>query len=532
MKTAFLKNAAILTVTSLLLRMVGMLFRIYMSNTIGAEGMGLYQLIVSVYVLVSTFATSGISTAVTRLVTDELVKGSRASLKRLMGIAVAISVGIGLISFAAIALAAEPIAVWCIKDARAIPALRILGAGLPFMGLSSCIKGYFIARRRVAGNSVAQLLEQAVRIGCIGWLLSRFGGTDAATACACILIGDTVAETLSCLYMCLCYLRDGHRLRQCLPAAGARRPVLRPLAAIAVPLAAGRYLTTFLHTAENLLVPRRLALYSGSQEQALSSFGTLKGMAMPLLFFPASFLSAFSTLLVPEMTEAQARGQTQKVRWAAERTLHLTLWASIGFTGVFVVLAYPLGQLLYKSEEVGFLLTVLAPLIPAMYAESVADGLLKGLGQQISTLKVHVIDSAVRIVLILLLVPRFGIAGFLFVMIVSNLLSSFLNLHHLLHVTGARPPIWRCICGPALATTVAGFGVHTLTPLLGIDTSSTLYLVLAAAGMLGAYLLLTWLLGCIGRQDLQGFSASQRREDAAIVTYEPHSPLLPLDRIG
>ena len=531
MRSAFIKNAAILTVTSLLLRVVGMLFRVYMSNAIGAEGMGLYQLIVSVYVLVSTFASSGISTAVTRMVTDELVKGSRASLRRLMGIAVVISVGIGLLSFAVIALAAEPIALWFIKDTRAIPALRILGSGLPFMGLSACIKGYFLARRQVAGNSGAQLLEQAARIGCIWLLLSRFGNGDAATSCACIMIGDNVAEGLSCLYMCACYLRDKGRIRALLPDTGPRRPVLRPLAAIAVPLAAGRYLTTFLHTAENLLVPRRLAQYSGSQEQALASFGTLKGMALPLLFFPSSFLSAFSTLLIPEMTEAQSRGQAQKVKWAAERTLHLTLWAAIGFAGVFIVLAYPLGRLLYNSEEVGFLLTVLAPLIPAMYAESVADGLLKGLGQQVVSFKVHVIDSAVRIVLILLLVPRFGMAGFLFVMIVSNLLSSFLNLHHLLTVTGARPPLWRCLLGPILSAVTAGLGIHILTPFAGIDTESPLYLLFAAGGMLLVYLLLTWLFGCIGKRDLQGFSATGSPVTTAIPTCEPHTPLLPLDRI-
>ena len=152
MRSSFVKNAAILTVTSLLLRFLGMLFRIYMSNAVGAEGMGVYQLILSVYLLVSTLSTCGISTAVTRLVTEELVRGSRASLRRLMRFAILLSIGIGTLSLIGVTAAAEPIARFFLRDIRAVPALRILGIGLPFMGTSACLKGYFLARRRVSGS--------------------------------------------------------------------------------------------------------------------------------------------------------------------------------------------------------------------------------------------------------------------------------------------------------------------------------------------------------------------------------------------
>ena len=418
MRSVFLKNAAIMTVTSLILRAVGMAFRVYMSHAVGAEGMGLYQLIVSVYVLVSTFATSGISTAVTRLVTDELVKGSCSSVKRLLRLSCIISVLLGFISFAAVFFCAKPVAVWFIKDIRAINALRILGVGLPFMGLSSCLKGYFLARRHAAEQSISQLIEQTCRIVGIWFLLSRFGN-DVTTACACVMIGDTIAEAISCFYLWLCYRKDLQNLSHFLPLEGRHRAVLRPLLGIATPLAAGRYVTSLLHTAENMLVPNRLALYSNRQ-QALSTFGNLKGMAIPLLFFPASFLSAFSLLLIPEIAEAHARGAKRRVHEAVSRSLGITFWASIGIAGGFFLLSKPLGVLIYHEQEVGFLMKVLSPLIPAMYIESVADGLLKGLDQQVSTLKFHIVDSLIRMVLIFWAVPRQGIVGFLFVMFVSK----------------------------------------------------------------------------------------------------------------
>lgn len=132
-KATFIKNAFILTATSLLLRTIGIFFRIYMSNKVGAEGMGLYQLIFSIYVLGSTFATSGISTAVTRLVADELVCGTPKSVRHILHRAIALSLLIGAASTALIFFGADIISAYWIKDMRAVPALKILCFSLPSM---------------------------------------------------------------------------------------------------------------------------------------------------------------------------------------------------------------------------------------------------------------------------------------------------------------------------------------------------------------------------------------------------------------
>ena len=104
----FVKNAAILTVTSLLLRGIGMYFRIWVSALVGAEGMGLYQLILSVYVLASGFASSGITVAVTRMTADELACGTRASLRGVLRRCVILSLAMGLLSALALGLLAQP----------------------------------------------------------------------------------------------------------------------------------------------------------------------------------------------------------------------------------------------------------------------------------------------------------------------------------------------------------------------------------------------------------------------------------------
>ena len=166
-KFTFIKNAAILTATALILRTLGIFFRIYMSNTIGAEGMGLYQLIFSVYVLAAAFASGGISTAVTRLCTDELACGSKKSTIKILRKALILTAVVSILSMLLVFFFADTISSLFLQDMRAAPALRILCPSLPFMGISSCLRGYFIARRKTGNPSAAQIFEQLVRIGTV-----------------------------------------------------------------------------------------------------------------------------------------------------------------------------------------------------------------------------------------------------------------------------------------------------------------------------------------------------------------------------
>lgn len=453
----FIKNAAILTATSLLLRTVGMFFRVYLSGKIGAEGMGLYQLIVSVYVLGATFATSGICTAVTRMTADELVKGTDRSVRAVLRRAVLLSLAIGAASTAVIYFGAEIISVYWIRDIRALPALKILSFSLPSMGVSSCLRGYFVARRHVGSNSRAQLLEQAIRITLIALIIDRFAAFGLSTACFAILLADTIAEWSACGYLAIGYALDRRRVKRELSEhpRTTSAPLFRRMLGIAAPITAGRYLNTALRTVENILVPSCIAAFIGSREIGLSQFGALKGMALPLIFFPASFLSAVSTLLMPEISSANALHRDDAVRRAVCKTLRITLACSILIGTVFLVFSRELGVLIYGSRDVAVYLRVLAPLTPIMYLESMVDGLLKGLNQQASSLRYSVADSALRIVLILLIVPRYGMGGFLFIMVISNLMTSLLNLQRLLKVTGLRVPWERWLLRPVLGAAIA-----------------------------------------------------------------------------
>ena len=486
-----------MTATSLLLRLLGIVFRIFISNRVGAEGMGLYQLVFSVYILGATFATGGLTTAVTCLSTERMTQSDSHGVQRLMRISVLLCLGIGGLSALILYFSAPLIGQW-MGDFRTVSALSISGIALPFIGVSACIKGYFMARRLAWPPCLSQIVEQAVRIGSILLLLSTLWDGSLKQACLIIIVGDALSETVACLYLCHAYRQDGKRLS--VSPSHTTQKLLRPLLHIALPLTMGRYLSTALRTVENFLVPARLTLYTHSDALSLAQFGAVKGMALPLIFFPSALLMTLSGLLIPELSDAHALGQRLQVARLVERTLHVTLLGSILTGGLFTVLGYPLGNLLYHESLVGLLLQILGPLTPVMYLDSVVTGMLKGLGQQVHSLWFSVADSVARITLIYLLLPRYGLTGFLYVMLISNLLTATLSTSRLLTVS-RTPMNWsRWVLRPSFSAAVAGGCAWMVSHLFSTRDGITA-LLLQSVVFITVYCLLLPFLGCFTRED-------------------------------
>lgn len=466
-KTLFIKNALVLTATSIILRMLGIFFKVWLAKRVGSEGIGLYHLVFSVYTFIATFASGGITVAVTRLAVAEFATGSKEGLYKMLRRSLSIILAVSLVSFCAVLFGSDFIALRIINDTRSASSLAILAFSLPFMGVSAVLKGYFVARRKVGVNSAAVLLEQVVRICLCLYFVGRFSAKGTGAAVAGVLLGDTVAEAVSCLFSCICFKADLKKLSFCSEKAvfGSAKDILR----IATPITAGRYGTTLLRTAENLLVPKALAKAGGDFTASLSVFGALKGMALPLLFFPSSLLGAFSSLLIPEMSEAMAKHMPRVIKRNVERTLRLTLFMGLIFGAIFFFAGKRLGNLVYGDSHAGYLTAVLAPLVPLFYLDSISDGILKGLDQQIFTFRNSIIDSVFRIVLIVLAVPKAGINGFLGIMYLSNVFTCSLNLSRLLRVTGARLKAFSEVTVPLAAAVGICAVLYTLLNKISAD---------------------------------------------------------------
>lgn len=494
-KVLFIKNAMILTTTAFVLRIIGMVFRVWLAGSIGAEGMGLYQVIFSVYVLASTFATSGISTAVTRTVTERLAVGDKCGARRTLYMSSVISLAAAAATSLIIILFAEPISKYLIGDTRAALSLKILCLGLPFMGVCSCVRGYFLARRSTLSPSVCQIAEQLVRMAVIIFLINKYAHMGLTYTCAAVLLGDSVAEAVSCLLIWIFYKLDFKKLRQTNDSPLKKRAAFSEIFRISVPISTGRYLHTALRTAENLITPSCLLKYAGSKSSALEQFGMIKGMALPILLFPASLLSAVSTLLIPEITQSVTENKTHSVQNAVEKVFMVTSVTSFLIGGVFFTVAYQLGELVYGSAAVGYLIRALAPLIPFMYIDLIADGILKGLDEQTFLFKINVADSFIRVVLVVLLVPRFGMLGFLGVMFFSNLFTSILAVIRILKTTKVFLNLKKYLFVPLFASIFSAFISDWLCSY--IKGYKILYVILTTAGVFILYFVLIFVFGVI-----------------------------------
>ena len=488
-KKKFITGALWLTLTGVVLRLVGMVYRVYITSKLGEEGMGLYQLILSVYTLGSAFASAGVSIAVTRLVSAALVQGGRAGVQKIMRFALGWSMTLGTLVSLVLGLAARGIAAHLIGAPESVSGLRILAVGLPFMAASACFNGYFLAVSRVHYSCLAQVAEQVVRIGVVALLIDRFAAISYVAGCNAVFVGNAASEIAAMMLLGLFYLKDVG----CLQSGGwVPDNIYAKFLPIQLPIAASKYISSLLHTAENLLVPSALEKYSGARSQALSDFGVLKGMALPLIMFPSSFLSSLAGLLIPEITAAAALRRQEKIKLLTRRTLQITFIFSLMMGGLFYRFAYPLGKIIYRSEEVGRILKWLSPVIPFMYLDCITDGLLKGIGEQMASLRYSTTDSLVRIALVFVLLPFRGLDGFLVIMAISNCSVALLGLRRLVKVTECSPPWMQGVLMPLVGIALA----HLLT-------RSIEQVFLAGAAYLLIFIIFMFLSGAVRLSDLK-----------------------------
>lgn len=435
----YFHNAVLLTVTGLLLRGAGMIFRVVIAARVGAQGMGLYQLVFTLYNISISLATAGLGVAAARLTAQRENQGLSPGpvIARLC----ALALWLGLSACVLQGLLAVPAARYWLGEESLALSLLVLAPSLPFMALAGVWRGYFLAKSRVWPNIISQLTEQALRLVLAFYLLELTLPYGDGLACAGLTLASTLSEVISCLIMGLWY-------RACRLPSRPEKGKDRQIWAILWPIQCDRLVSSGLHGAENALIPACLTIYLADRQAALGQYGALKGMALPVVFFPFSFLAALSTLLMPHITAAYTRRDYPAIGRQIHRTMTLTTIISFLAAGLCVVCGPAVGQLLYGDRQVGLYLAVLGPILPFMYVESMIDGILNGLGEQLAGLRYSLVDSVLRIGCVVALIPRYGVRGFLWMMAASNGLTCYLNVHRMLKAGHASMRWWAWVIRP------------------------------------------------------------------------------------
>ena len=428
-KRRFFINGILLTLVGISVRTVAIGFNSFVTRAIGAEGIGLFSLIGSIYAFAVTFASAGISLTVTKLVSAAIGEGREDKIKSVVRssvmYALIFSVAASVILFAF----ARLIALNILSDGRTVISFRILSLSLVPLSLSSVFSGYFIGVRRVGRNAITQVLCQVVRIVATVLFVTVFSNGSVERGTAALCLGITVTELSVFLIALLEYIIDVRRYS----SVKEKQPKqIKNVASMALPLAFSAYIRSLLLTLEHTIIPKRLTDKGHSRERAVSLYGTLHGMALPVLLYPMVTLSSFAGLLVPEFSESLARGEYSRMKRVAERSLNTTLAYAILSMTVLFYFSEEIGYLLYNSSDAGYYISFMCFVVPIMYLDHVTDAILKGIGEQVYSMWVNISDSLLSVALVWVLIGKRGILGYALVIVIMegyNFLLSFIRLH-------------------------------------------------------------------------------------------------------
>ncbi len=431
----FLINGFILTCTSFLLQVIGLFFNVYISNKIGSESVGVFQLLMSVYSFFITFAMSGINLSCMRIVSEEIALGLGGNIKKAMRNCMFYSLLFGLLAGSLLFTFAPFISTnWLHSKVSSTP-LYIISFSLPFVAISSCLKGYFSAVRRVSKTAFTEIFEQIVKIVLISYLINLFMPPTVDYACISLVLGTTISESLSFICLFILYKIDK---RQYNNYKKSHSRFIGKLLHISLPIAFTSYVRSGLSTLQQILIPFRLEKSGISCEMALSQYGQISGMVMPIIMFPCIFIQSFCSLLIPEFSEYNVQNKYFQINYNISKAIKYTIYFSICIFGIFICFSKELCTIIYNLPELSTFLLILSPTIILIYLDKVVDSILKGLDKQVRVMGINIIDLFSSISIIFFLLPIWGINGYLFVILFSETINFGLSLRILIKETNFK----------------------------------------------------------------------------------------------
>lgn len=443
-----LSGALLLTATGIVSRLIGFFYRIFLSRTFGAENIGIYQLIGPVMGLAYSLCVAGFQTAISRITatacaTDSLppqTKGQKGKHTRpcsgesfavpAAGMLLSLTLSLGIAAF--VYVYSEKIASGFLLEARCAPLLKILALSFPVSAVHSCVNGYFYGQKKAGFPAFSQLFEQIVRVGCVLFLCTPYlagnsGETpDISLAVIGMVVGEASSAVLSLLYLWHCHKKADYGYAS---APGLSLPALFPqLLVLAVPLSAGRVIQNLLQSVEAVAIPDRLRMFGLDTSAALSEYGILTGMSLPFILFPTALTGSVAVMLLPAVSEAQALHRERTIAKAVKRSVHYCLLLGFFFLGFFLVFGPTLGRFVFHQEKAGSYLQVLGFMCPFLYMNSTLSSILHGLGKTVRSFFYGVASLLVRLAFVFFCIPIFGIKGYLWALLASQLLLSALQL--------------------------------------------------------------------------------------------------------
>lgn len=448
-KRALLTGTLLLTSAGFLCRILGFFYRIFLSRTIGAEGLGLFNMVHPVYGICFALCAGSIQTALSQLIASENSRG-----RTIFRTGMIISMSASVILAAFISHYADFISRTILMEPRCAPYIPLMALSIPFAAFHSCINGYYYGMQKSKVPAFSQIAEQFIRMMLVFWIAQTLMLQSKTITVQLAVVGHLIGEIAAAIFTFLCLLLISPQ-KQSKPLSDPSiscfqifRENTVCLMTLALPLMGNRLVLNLLSTAETIWIPNRLQQFGLNTSEAISIYGVLTGMALPFILFPSAITNSMAVLLLPSVAQAQASGQKDHIISSISISIRYSMYMGILCIGIFTIFGKSLGISVFHSNEAGHYIQVLAWLCPFLYLATTLGSILNGLGNTRTTFFLNTSALLLRLIFVLIGIPQFGILAYLCGMLVSEIFLACLNLYTLHRQISFTWNAWEMIVKP------------------------------------------------------------------------------------
>lgn len=450
----FVFDAFVLTISGILARLIAIVFNVYLSKKITTEAMGVYQMLMSVYMFGINIAVAGLGLTTIKLVSKEEALNNTDKVAIVMKKIIRYTVTMGSVAMFLFIFTASFLVENVLNNLVTEKVIYVLAVSLPFLSVSYALNGYFTSERKVFKSAILQIFDQISKVVIMVCFMNKFLPGDLENACIALVLGDTVCEALYCVITLVLYNLDKRKVKHVLKAS-EEKEISKEIVKVAFPIAFTACIRSGLNALKQAVIPKSLAKSNMSYSEAISEYGVVNGMAMPIISFMAVFIQPFSGLLLPQFSEYAARKDRKKILYTIDKVFSTTICYAICIMGGLWAFSEELGLLLYSNEGVGWYIKMLCPLVVFMYLDSTVDSMLRGLDKQIGVMLCNILDLVVSISFIYFVVPIMGVKGYVASMFLSTVLNASISIAILIHTVHFDFKLFEWVLVPLLGTLLA-----------------------------------------------------------------------------
>lgn len=422
MKNKFITSTIILIGAGFATKILGFLIKIIYTRIILEEGVGLLSLVMPTYSLLITIATLAMPLAISKLVAE----GRMRSLKILMS-SVIIMILVNSLIMVLMLIGSKFIAFELLKNKNVYVLLIACTLTLPFISISSIIKGYFFGKQKNLPYAISNILEQVLRLILIATLLPYFVKKGILFGVMAFILLNIISETFS-IFILLLFAPKNMLIKREDFKVDLR--VIKNILDISLPTVSSRLIGNIGFFFEPIILTNILLFVGYDSLFIMREYGAYNAYSIALLSMPSFFVGAISSALVPEISKFYGQRNFKMVKRRFKQALTVSFILGLFFSVIIWVFRSFLLQTLYNTTSGINYIKVLAPFFVLFYLESPIVSTLQGLGMANYTMKVTFWGIIIKnLVLIILSFGKIGIYGLVISEIVDIIFVVFLNYH-------------------------------------------------------------------------------------------------------